>query len=51
MNPIEEKRNLNNFLMQTSNKTNVNLLTKQKILIINKIHKLIIKEFKLNVNC
>jgi hypothetical protein len=51
MNPIEEKRKINKFLMQMSEKENVNLPRKQKILIINKIHKLTIKEFKLNVNC
>jgi hypothetical protein len=32
-------------------KNNVNLLWKHKILIVNKIHKLIVKEFKHNVNC
>jgi hypothetical protein len=51
MNPIEEKRKINNFLMQTSKKENVNLPRKQKNLIVNKIHKVIVKEFKLNVNC
>jgi len=53
MSPIEEKGK-NNFLMQTSKKY-VNLLRKQKILIkknlVDKIHKLIIKKFKFNVDC
>ncbi len=51
MNPIEEKRKINNFLMQMSKKENLNLPRKQKILIVDKIHKLIVKEFKLNANC
>jgi hypothetical protein len=52
MNPIEKKRK-NNFLVHTS-KRYVNLLRKQKILIkknlIYKIHKLIVKKVKFNIN-
>ncbi len=50
MNPIEDKIKLNNFVMQTNIKKTVNLPRKQKILIVNKINKLIVKEYKLNVN-
>ncbi len=53
MNLVEEKRK-NTFLVQT-NKIYVNLLRKQKKFkkknLIDKIHKLIVKEFKLTVNC
>jgi hypothetical protein len=51
MNPIEEKRKINNFLMQASQKKKKNLPRKPRNLIVNKRHKLIVKEFKLNVNC
>ncbi len=52
MNQVKKKRK-NNFLMHT-NKRYMNQPRKHKILIkkkIDKIHKLIVKELKLNVNC
>jgi len=49
MNAFENKKNKNKILMHTS-KRYANLSRKQKK-IIDKIHKLIVKEFKLHVNC
>jgi hypothetical protein len=53
MNLVEEKIK-NNNLSNANKQENVNLPRKQKILIkknlVDKIHKLIIKELKLNVN-
>jgi len=53
MNLVEEKRK-NNFIVETS-KRYANLSKKAKKInyknLVNKIHKLIVKELKLNVNC
>jgi hypothetical protein len=53
MNLVKEKRKKQHFLVQTNQK-NMNLPRKQKILIkknlIDKIHKLIVKELKFNIN-